>query len=441
MIDILWSFFELIVTVFEEFVIIHFICKFLGHNFSTLKGKVIYVSGSLVGSVVVSVVDHMVNYESWLGAVYMAYWFIFALLFLDGKILNKFFAVLLANMVVIFSSTLIPSSVSAILRSEMITLYSQKSFIRFMTILLVQLCIFYFCSLILKIIDKALLKLKKKEWGLIISVFVISFFSLIMIQLTLLNFKNNMNTDVYTISLLLSAEFGIVVLNSICLYMTIALSKGNKSAEELKLKTQQYEYSIQYAETIRKQYEEMRSTRHDIKQHFAVIQRLHQDSDFEEAIKYTNSCVESISKPEIFIDVGDVFINAILNSKLSIAKSKGIEVMCRAGNGISGINAYDLCNLLGNILDNAIEGTQKVSSGKFIEVVMEADEFKLNIRVSNSIDKSVLETNKKLKTSKGEHELHGLGIKTIRSLAEKYNGTADFYEEGLIFYCHVIMYK
>ena len=207
MIDILWSFFELIVTVFEEFVIVHFICKFLGHNFSALKGKVIYVSGSLVGSVVVSVVDHMVNYESWLGAVYMAYWFIFALLFLDGKILNKFFAVLLANMVVIFSSTLIPSSVSAILRSEMITLYSQKSFIRFMTILLVQLCIFYFCSLILKIIDKALLKLKKKEWGLIISVFVISFFSLIMIQLTLLNFKNNMNTDVYTISLLLSAEF------------------------------------------------------------------------------------------------------------------------------------------------------------------------------------------------------------------------------------------
>ena len=187
-----------------------------------------------------------------------------------------------------------------------------------------------------------------------------------MIQLTLLNFKNNMNTDVYTISLLLSAEFGIVVLNSICLYMTIALSKGNKSAEELKLKTQQYEYSIQYAETIRKQYEEMRSTRHDIKQHFAVIQRLHQDSDFEEAIKYTNSCVESISKPEIFIDVGDVFINAILNSKLSIAKSKGIEVMCRAGNGISGINAYDLCNLLGCILDYAIEGSHLVWKKKII---------------------------------------------------------------------------
>lgn len=439
MINIWWSFFELIVTVFEEFVIVHFICKFLGHNFSTLKGKVIYVSGSLVGSVVVSIVDHFADYESWLGSVYFAYWFVFAILFLPGKLLNKLFAVLLANMIVLFSSSLVTSSVSAIFKSEIEYIYLQRSGIRILTIIMVQICLLYFLGLIGKIVDKTLLSLKKSEWFLIISVFIISFFTLILIQLSLLNLDSD--TNFQTVVLLLTSEIGIVVLNSICLYMTIALSKGNRSAEDFKLKTQQYEHSIQYAETIRKQYDEMRSTRHDIKQHFAVIQRLHQDGDFEEAIKYTNSCVESISKPEIFIDVGDVFINAILNSKLSIAKSKGIEVMCRAGNGISGINAYDLCNLLGNILDNAIEGAQKVSSGKFIEVVMEADEFKLNIRVSNSIEESVLETNKKLKTSKGNHELHGLGIKTIHSLAEKYNGTADFYEEGLIFYCHVIMYK
>lgn len=441
MIDILWSFFELAVTIFEEFVIIHFICKFLGHNFSTLKGKVIYVSGSLVGSIVVIAVNHLVAYDFLIGMLYMAYWFVFALLFLNGKWFYKAFVVILANLIVFFSNSIISGSISAIFKSKANIIYSQQSFIRFLTILMVQLCLVYFFSLILKLVDKTLLKLKKNEWILIISVFAVSFFSLTLIQLSLLNINVDNTSDVFIVSLLLAAEIGIVTLNSICLYMTIALSKGNRSAEELKLKTQQYEYSIQYAQTIRKQYEEMRSTRHDIKQHFTVIQRLHQDGNFDEAVRYTNYCVESISKPETFIDVGDVFINAILNSKLSIAKSKGIEVMCRAGNGISGINAYDLCNLLGNMLDNAIEGTQNVTNGKFIEVVMEADEFKLNIRVSNSIEKSVLETNKKLKTSKGEHELHGLGIKTIQSLAEKYNGNADFYEEGLIFYCHVILYK
>ncbi len=437
MIEIWWNFFELIVTVFEEFVIIHFICKFLGHNFSTLKGKVIYVSGSLVGSVIVSVVDFLVNYESWLGAVYMSYWFIFALLFVDGKFFNKLFAVLLANMILICSNSLISSSLSNVFKSDLTIVYSQRGVIRLLAILLQQITILYVYSLILKFLDRTFISLKKHECRLVISIFIISFFSLVMMHIVFYNVEFNRYVTVFV----LASEIGIISLNYICLYMTIALSKSNKTAEVLRLKELQYEHNIQYAETIRVQYDDMRSMRHDIKQHFAVIQRLHLDGDFDEAIRYTNSCVESISKPEIFIDVGDVFINALLNSKLSIAKSKGIDVMCRAGNGILGINAYDLCNLLGNILDNAIEGTQKVSRGMFIEVVMEADEFKLNIRVSNSIEKSVLETNKNLRTSKGEQELHGLGIKTIRSLAEKYNGTADFYEEGLIFYCHVIMYK
>ena len=100
--------------------------------------------------------------------------------------------------------------------------------------------------------------------------------------------------------------------------------------------------------------------------------------------------------------------------------------MCRTENNISGINSFDLCNLLGNILDNAIEGTQNVVEGKFVEVVIRSDDFKLNICVSNSIQHYVLEFNKDLKTSKAARELHGLGIKTIRSLAEKYNGNADF---------------
>ncbi len=441
MTDILWNFYELAVTIFEEFVIIHFICKVLGHNFSTIKGKVICVAGSLVGSVIVTVANHLLVFESWLGIIYMTYWFTFALLFLEGKTLYKLFAVLLTNFIVFFTSSLISSSISALFNSDNNIAYSQISFIRFLTIIMVQMCLVYFFSLILKFVDKELLKLKKSEWILIISVFAISIISLTLIQLSLLNINSNTNVDEYTTALLLGSEICIVTLNSICLYMTIALSKRNRSAEKLKLKAQQYEHNIQYAETIRKQYEEMKSVRHDIKQHLTVIQRLQRDGNITEAVSYTDSCVQSITAPEIFIDVGDIFINSILNSKLSIAKSKGIKVLCRAEQNISGISAFDLCNLLGNILDNAIEGAQNVASGKFIEVAMETDEFKLNILVSNSIEKSVLETNKDLKTSKAGHELHGLGIKTIRSLAEKYNGNADFYEEGLIFFCHVILYK
>lgn len=441
MANTLWNFFELAVTVFEEFVIIHFICGFLGHNFSTIKGKVIYVAGSLVGSVIVTVANNLLVFESWLGIIYMAYWLIFALLFLEGKFLYKVFSVVLADFIVFFSNSLISSSISAIFNSNDNIAYSQISFIRFLTIIMVQMCLVYFFSLILKLVDKELLKLKKSEWILIISVFAISILSLTLIQLSLLKINANTNVDVYDTALLLGSEICIVTLNSICLYMTVALSKRNRSAEELKLKTQQYEHNIQYAETIRKQYEEMKSIRHDIKQHLTVIQRLQRDGNITEAVSYTDSCVQIITAPEVFIDVGDVFINSILNSKLSIAKSKGIKVLCRVEQNISGISAFDLCNLLGNILDNAIAGAQSAENAKYIEVVIKGDDFKLNICVSNSISQSVIKTNKELKTSKNNRGQHGLGIKTIRSIAEKYNGTVDFYEEGLIFFCHVILYK
>lgn len=441
MAGILWDIFELTVTVFEQFVIAHFICGFLGHDYSTPKGKIIFVSGALGGAIESTILDKFVENDGLLGAAYVTYWLLFALLFLKGKILIKLFAVLLQETVAFFSSTIALSSVSAIFKSTLSELYYQSGFIRFIVIIMAQLCIFYFLGLILKLVHKDMIKLKRKEWGLIISVFAISFLSVLLIRFAMLNMDVETDSDVYTVTLLLAAEAGIVALNSICLYMTIALSKGNSAAEELKLKTQQYEHSIQYAETIRGQYDEMRSIRHDIKQHFAVIRQLQQDGNLDEAEKYIDSCAKSVAGSEMFIDVGDVFINAILNSKLSIAKSRGIEVMCRSGKDVSGINAYDLCNLLGNMLDNAIDGAQGVTGGRFIEVAMESDEHKLNICISNSIACSVLIPNKELTTSKADRNSHGFGTKTIRSLAKKYNGNVDYYEEGLIFFCHVILYK
>lgn len=133
-------------------------------------------------------------------------------------------------------------------------------------------------------------------------------------------------------------------------------------------------------------------------------------------------------------------MNAILNSKLSIAKSKGIEVLCSSSSNIDGINEYDLCNLIGNMLDNAIEAATKTKNA-IVEVSIISDKHRLMIKVSNSIDKSVLNNNPTLKTSKSCPAFHGFGTRSIKSIAEKYGGNADFYEEGLTFICRVELCK
>lgn len=123
-----------------------------------------------------------------------------------------------------------------------------------------------------------------------------------------------------------------------------------------------------------------------------------------------------------------------------MAKEKDINIICRSSSDISGIEDIDLCVLLGNILDNAIEACEK-SSEKNIEVSIYSDSTKLIITVINNIDFSVLNDNPELNTSKTDISSHGYGVKTIKSIAEKYNGQASFYEENNKFVCQINLFK
>ena len=140
------------------------------------------------------------------------------------------------------------------------------------------------------------------------------------------------------------------------------------------------------------------------------------------------------------IDVHNDFLNAILNSKLLIASEQGIRVICASASNIDGIDDIDLCNLLGNILDNAIEAAKDCQNG-YIEVSIRSDENMVLVIVANTVAEPVVKRNKELKSTKKNADDHGYGVKTIRFIAEKYNGTASFYEEGDMFYCQVMMYK
>ena len=92
------------------------------------------------------------------------------------------------------------------------------------------------------------------------------------------------------------------------------------------------------------------------------------------------------------------------------------------------------------MLDNAIEAA-KITTPACIEVSIFSDDYKTNICVSNSICKSVLNDNKNLFTTKTDFQNHGIGVRTIRGVADKYNGNVFFYEENMNFFCRVILQK
>ena len=209
---------------------------------------------------------------------------------------------------------------------------------------------------ILKIFKKKNVNLGKTEWFFILIIFIISFLSIAAIHITLQ--KNDLSEQY--IGFLIAAELGLILINIACFFMMSILSNNHKAAEELSILKQQEEIRKQYAENVKYRYDEIRRIRHDMKQSYTVLETLLSENRTSEAMEYIRAGRSAISKTEVLVDVGNDFVNSILNSKLSTAKQLGIEVICSSVKDISGIEAVDLCTLLGNLLDNAIEAAEQI---------------------------------------------------------------------------------
>ena len=302
--------------------------------------------------------------------------------------------------------------------------------------ILVQALNFAIYDMILKVTKKGAVSMNAKEWILILSVFGISFSAIMLIHSTILSGQLNM---VQGISLLI-AEICLIFINIVCFYMTYELSKYHSETETLKITQQRYDLSVQYAETVKQQYNEMRMIRHDMRQNYAVLEGLLSDNRIESSLEYVRSRMNALATSEILIDVGNDRVNSIINSKLTLAKSKGIEIICSSRGNFVGIDDSDLCILLGNMLDNAIDSCI-CSEHRYIELKLVSDNDKTRILVSNTANSDAIENIRRDRTTKPDSDAHGFGLRSIRYIARKYAGAVNYSKEGNSIICQVIMYK
>lgn len=436
--DKLWIGFEFLVTVFEAFVIMHFVCAFFDHSFSSQKGRTIYVCASVCYALMVLTINSITFYEGVIGIVYSVYILIFSIIFLQGKLLTKIFVSIFTNICLISISTFAVNLTSVLFKNDVDTIYSENTLSRFLMIIIDQALLFYVFALLLKIFKRNRMSLGKKEWAFIITIFIVSFLSLAAIQITL---QRNEFSQPYS-GILMIAELGLILINIICFFMLSILNNSHKAAEELSVLKQQDEIRKQYAENVKYRYDEIKRIRHDMKQSYTVLETLLSDNRTSEAMEYICAGRLALAKTEVLIDVDNDFVNSILNSKLSTAKQLGIEVICSSVKDISGIEAVDLCTLLGNLLDNAIEAAEQcLSENRLIEVKITNSDEKLIIHVTNSIKASVLNENSELLSTKKNPLEHGFGVRSIRLIAKKFSGTVNYYEEDNTLSCRVILYR
>lgn len=203
--------------------------------------------------------------------------------------------------------------------------------------------------------------------------------------------------------------------------------------------------NVQYEQVIAS-IEELRILKHDIHNHLATLALLINTGESDEASDYINKILKDLGQHHRLLSSGNLPIDCIISYKMIIAQSKKIPLDFTVHlPGNMPLNNIETCSLLGNLLDNAIESCTKIALEKdrFIHLCIKSFNDMLSIKVENSSNGNykISKSGDFISTKKGHPEYinHGIGIKQIQNIVEKYNGFIRFTPGTDIFIAEILL--
>lgn len=234
-------------------------------------------------------------------------------------------------------------------------------------------------------------------------------------------------------------DFGfqvIVLISSIVLtfaniavfYIVDKLNELIETKEKLLFAELHINNQVLHYQELNKHQNELRIFRHDIKNRLLSLMALVKDGKSEKALQIMENNLNWLEEMNSnIINSGNPVVDAILQAKLYVAKDKNISmrISTKLAEEIK-IDELELGIVLGNALDNAIEAVEKntINDKKYISLTLMSTDGRISISVSNPVEEDI--NTEKLSTSKSDKEKHGYGIKSIRTIAQKYDGIVSF---------------
>lgn len=188
--------------------------------------------------------------------------------------------------------------------------------------------------------------------------------------------------------------------------------------------------------------DDVRRIRHDMKQQLIYLQGLVKKNP-ETVDIYLSKLVEEInSNQETIINSNNLVIDTLIDCKYSLARKLGIPMQCQITIPPDlPQDVSDLCIIMGNLLDNAIEASKEVKEKKReINITLKYEHKKLYINVKNPYEGQRLKSKEgEFITSKNDKKNHGMGLKSIRKIVEKNEGVIVINTENNIFDITIII--
>lgn len=353
---------------------------------------------------------------------------IYSFLFLNGKIWEKLF-ISVVPAVIQLPLSMIYINIFASLAGNDRSIVLVGGSMRFYGLVCVQSTFFILCEIIIRIKKKRTYSFNRFQQIIQLSSFFISF----IISALLWNFTRERGEA----SPLFAAIFILIMFLNVLLFVLMnKMQRDNITKEEYNLLKSSLSAQEKLAVEIKESYTEIKILRHDMKHYFIAAAELISDGKPNEAKQYIENVInEKINPAAAVINTGSAVIDAAINNKITACANKCIEVKCMIDTKFVGINDMDFSILLSNLLDNAINGCDMTEPK--IEFTIQSKKSFTYIIVKNKIITSVLADNPQLLTKKEDKTNHGYGIKSIKSIAKKYDGSAEFSEQNSYFIAEV----
>lgn len=215
-----------------------------------------------------------------------------------------------------------------------------------------------------------------------------------------------------------------------------------KQKLDVTLMQMRLEHEKKHAEIVIENEKILRKQRHDFRHHLMVLKNLNENGERETLTEYLDEMISDmtpVTMSENYCD--NRAVNAVVSGFAAQASRAGVEcdILLEVPDHTSRLNDVELCEVFGNLLENAVEACGRMTEGKkFITMRSRLHFENLIITMDNSFDGTVRMMGNEYMSSKRNGA--GIGVKSIQSVAKKNNGKADFSSGNGVFHSSILLH-
>ena len=424
-----WKVFELTISVLENMLLLGFCMDFMQQRPKGKRGKFLWLFAVLVGMIFPALEKYPAIFDRWELWLTLLWLFGYLAVSTRGSILRKIIAAVVARELTTFVNTAVLFGCSLLLQESVASFIQQQDIARIATVLLTKILYFF----VGKILNGLLFERKNLvNWQWIVIGCSLVFSTVAGKTLITLS-RDFPGIQMQEQKLMLLCVSCIWLMCLIMYFVVQQMSKDNQTKLEYELMKEKEKYSKESMEIIKRSNEELREFKHDLKNYLLPLQEAMETMPQSEMAKVWEKINQKIEDVQTLIQTGNSYVDSMINTKITLARSEKVDVKCTILSKMEGIDDLEFCSVFGILMDNAIEAERKVTEKKEIIIFVEEKMGYLRLEIQNKIEKSVLNENSSLNTTKKDTSSHGIGHKSVKRTMQKVGGALKYYETGDLF--------